>query len=296
MTIALNVVITVAQVIGGLVSGSLSLLSDALHNASDVLALVISWVAQRLSKRPYSERHTFGFKRAEIIAAVINTASLLAISALLVIEAVQRLGEPVAIDAGWVIALAGLGILVNGGSMLLLARGADENMNLRSAYLHMLADTLTSVAVLIGGVLMWLWQIWWIDSLLSIGIAVYLVYASWGLLVQTLRVLMQFTPPELELAEIEAAVCALPEVDNLHHVHAWQLNDSEIHFEAHVELANDLRLSEVQRVLREIEALLGERFGVNHVLLQPEFGAGHDTSLVAGEDVCAASNGCGHSH
>jgi len=293
IAILLNLAITAAQAVGGVLSGSLSLLSDALHNASDTLSLGISWIAAKLARRAYSERHTFGFRRAEIIAAAINTASLLAISALLVVEAIDRLGEPVAIEAGWVMALALAGIAVNGGSMLALSAGMRGNMNLRAAWLHLLADLLTSVAVLIGGALMYFWQLWWVDSLLSIAIACYLVYASWGLLMQTLRVLMQFTPAQLELAEVEAAVCALPQVENLHHVHAWQLDDRQIHFEAHLQLAEDLRLSQVGPLLERVRDLLAERFGIGHVLLQPEYAADHASALVADETDCAVSHAHG---
>ena len=219
VSILLNVLITVAQVIGGLISGSLSLLSDALHNFSDVLSLIISYIADLLTKRRSTVRETFGYRRAEILAAMINAATLLGIAVLLVKEAVLRLQHPEPVESVWVIALAGLSILVNGGSVLLLKHEAEDNMNIRSAYLHLFTDMLTSVAVLIGGVGMHFYNLFWIDSVLSILISIYLVYSSWGLFLQTLRVLMQFTPPNVDCHAINEAIRDFPSIKNIHHIH-----------------------------------------------------------------------------
>jgi len=164
ISILLNIIITVSQVAGGLVSGSLSLLSDALHNFSDVLSLVVSYIATILSKKQASNNKTFGYKRAEIIAAFVNAATLIIVAVILIKEAVERFYNPQEIESDLVIWLSLLGIIANGFSVLLLKKDASSNMNMKSAYLHLLTDMMASVAVLIGGLLMKFYQMYWVDA------------------------------------------------------------------------------------------------------------------------------------
>ncbi|NOU59106.1 cation diffusion facilitator family transporter [Marinifilum caeruleilacunae] len=284
IAILLNIAITVSQVVGGFISGSLALLSDALHNFSDVLALLISWFASKLSQRKQTARQTFGYKRAEILAALINAVSLIVIAFFLLKEAVIRLREPQEIQSGVVMILGGLSIVLNGLSVLLVMKDAKNNINMRSAYLHLLTDMVSSVAVVLGGLAMYLWEISWIDSILTIAIALYLVYSSWGLIVESVRIIMQFAPVHVNLEEIQEKVIAIEEVNNIHHVHVWQLDDKQINFEAHISFIQDLPLSEVNKVLHKIEHLLHDDFEINHVTLQPEInGYCKDDSLVKQE-------------
>lgn len=271
ISIVLNVVITLAQVIGGIISGSLALLSDALHNLSDVLSLLISYIANALARRKASPHRTFGYKRAEIIAAFVNSATLIIVAVFLIKEAIERFLNPESIGSGIVIALSILGILVNGFSVLLLRPDSRRNMNLRSAYLHLFTDMMASVAVLVGGILMYYFQWFWIDPLLTILIALYLVYMGYELLRQSTRVLMLFTPGTIEIQRIVEAICRLDRVKNVHHVHIWQLNEDEVHMEAHIDFTEDIHLSEFDRILDEIEELVYHEFGINHVNIQPEF-------------------------
>ena len=280
ISILLNLAITIAQVIGGLASGSLSLLSDALHNFSDVVALIISYIAEKLTKKNYTAAQTFGYKRAEIIAALINSVSLIIIAVALVREALLRINEPVSIESSLVMILAGFSILVNGGSVLMLKNDSKENMNMKSAYLHLLTDMITSIAVLAGGLAMYLWQIYWLDSLLSLLIAAYLIYSSLGLLLKTLKVLMQFVPAGLNLQIIQKKVSALTEIKNIHHLHIWQLDDQIIQLEAHVDFVDDLPLSAVQAIINEIRDRLKDKFAINHVTLQPGIDCCENTDLV----------------
>ncbi len=272
ISIFLNTLITIAQVVGGLISGSLSLLSDALHNFSDVLSLLISYIARVLSKREASVHRTFGYKRAEIIAAFVNSASLIVIALFLVVEAGKRIFEPREIESDLVIWLSLLGILVNGFSVLLLRKDSDVNMNMRSAYLHLLTDMMASVAVLIGGILMKYFAFYWVDPLLTIIIALYLIYMGYDLLKGAIRVLMLFTPETIEIQHIVDHLSALDRVENVHHVHIWQLNDDELHLEAHIDFFEDIRLSEFEEILETIQMEAREHFGITHVSIQPEFG------------------------
>ncbi|WP_054559903.1 cation diffusion facilitator family transporter [Croceitalea dokdonensis] len=272
ISIILNAFITLAQVIGGLVSGSLALLSDALHNFSDVLSLVISYMANVLSKRKASAKKTFGYKRAEVIAAFVNSATLMVVAVFLIIEAVERFYHPKDIGSDLVIWLSIIAILGNGFSVLLIKKDSDVNMNMKSAYLHLLTDMMASVAVLIGGLLMKFYQVFWIDPLLTLLIALYLVYMGYDLLKQSTKVLMLFTPKSVAVNDIVVAISNISLVKNVHHVHIWQLNEEEVHLEAHIDFLQDIRLSEFDRVLEQIEKLAYDEFGINHVNIQPEFG------------------------
>lgn len=270
IAIVLNIVITLAQVIGGFISGSLALMSDAMHNFSDVLALIISWFASKLSKKAQTPSQTYGYKRAEILAALINAVSLIIIAFFLFKEAIVRFSNPVELQTGLIMILGGLSIVLNGLSVLLVQQDAKNNMNMRSAYLHLLSDMISSIAVVLGGLAMYLWDVAWVDSVLSIGIALYLVYSSWGLVKESVRILMQFAPSKVNLEEINKELQNIPEVSNMHHVHVWQLDDKQINFEAHISFNVDLNLSRVNEILHQIEHLLDEKFDINHVTLQPE--------------------------
>ena len=271
ISIILNLLITVAQVIGGLLSGSLALLSDALHNFSDVLSLAVSYIADKYSRKEASINKTFGYKRAEIIAAFVNASTLLIVAIYLIYEAVLRFISPEEIESGLVIWLAVLGILVNGFSVLLLKKNSKENMNMRSAYLHLFTDMSASVAVLIGGLLMKYYGWFWVDSLLTVIIAVYLLIMGYDLLKSSFRVLMLFTPEDIDLLNLEQAINAHPEIKNVHHVHIWQLNEQEIHLEAHMDFHRNISLSEFDEILESIEQMLHTQYGINHVNIQPEF-------------------------
>ncbi|WP_298478301.1 cation diffusion facilitator family transporter [uncultured Maribacter sp.] len=271
-SIFLNILITVAQIIGGFISGSLSLLSDALHNFSDVLSLVVSYAANRLSKKKASNHKTFGYKRAEIMAAFVNAAALIVVAIILIKEAIERFMFPQEVESNLVIWLSLFGILANGLSVFLLKKDADSNMNMRSAYLHLLTDMLASFAVLIGGLLMKYFQMYWVDPFLTFAIALYLIYMGYDLLIDSTKVLMLFTPDTIKINEIVNVVNKIPSVKNVHHVHIWQLNEDEVHLEAHIDFNQNIKLSEFDTILEQIEEELYHNYGINHVNIQPEFG------------------------
>ena len=272
ISILLNIGITVAQVIGGILSGSLALLSDALHNFSDVLSLVVSYVANKLTKKKASFHKTFGYKRAEILAAFINASTLIIVAVLLIIEAINRFKNPQEIESNLVIWLSVIAILGNGFSVLLLKKDAEANMNMKSAYLHLFTDMMASVAVLIGGLLMKYYQIFWVDSVLTFIIALYLIWMGYDLLKTSTKVLMLFTPDAIPIKKIVNEINAFESIKNVHHVHVWQLNEDEIHLEAHIDFNQDITLSQFDTILHEIEDLVFKKYDINHVNIQPEFG------------------------
>ena len=280
ISIFLNILITAAQVVGGVISGSLALLSDALHNFSDVISLVVSYVANKLAKKKASLQKTFGYKRAEILAAFINASTLIIVAVLLIIEAIERFQNPQEIESGLVIWLSGIAILGNGFSVLLLKKDSEANRNLKSAYLHLLTDMMASVAVLIGGLLMKFYNVFWVDSVLTFLIAIYLIWMGYDLLKSSTKVLMLFTPEDIPIDKIVAEINNLEGIKNTHHIHVWQLNEEEIHFEAHIDFEKDIQLSEFDDILHEIEEILFHKFEINHVNIQPEFGKCDDKDVI----------------
>ncbi len=283
-SIILNLLLTIAQLIGGIVSGSLALISDTLHNFSDVVSLSISYIANKLIRKEASYKRTFGYKRAEIMAAFINSSTIVVVAVYLVYEAIHRFIAPQEIGSDIVIWMALLGIVVDGFSMILLKRDADKNMNMKSAYIHMLSDLASSVAVLIGGLLMKFYEIWWIDGVLTLVIAFYLIYVGYDLLKKSFKVLMLYTPEDVKVEEITKKVNSLPGIKSMHHIHIWQLNEDEVHLEAHLEFNEDVKISEFDRLLLELEELLHHDFGINHITIQPEFQKEEDSKAVIVQD------------
>ncbi|RMF00425.1 MAG: cation transporter [Chloroflexi bacterium] len=269
IVVALNLTITIAEVIGGLVSGSLSLISDAMHNLSDAVAVVVAWIAIRLNSRPRNDHYTFGLKRAQLVAAIFNAGVLVAISLYLFVEAWRRFIHPEPVSGGIMTIVAGIGLAANILGTWLLARGSKENMNLRAAYLHLFSDAISSIGVILGGLAIIFFNITWIDPLLTVLIGLYVLRESLLILWRSLEIILEATPPGLSLPDIREAVLAQPGVEGLHHVHLWQVDEHDIHFEAHIELA-DQPLSKTTPIRESIEKMLHNRFDIEHTTLQIE--------------------------
>ena len=279
ITLMLNLLITIAEVIGGMLSGSLALISDALHNFSDGVAIVISYIAIRLNQKPRSEHYTFGLKRAQVIAAIINAGVLVIISLYLFVESYKRFVNPEPIEAQLMIVVAGIGLLANTVGTLLLRAGAKNNMNIRSAYLHLLSDAVSSVGVVIGGLAIHFWSVYWIDPLLTVLISIYILKESYHILKEALDIVLMASPVSIPLEAINSEITAVDGVINLHHVHLWQMDEHHIHFEAHVDIS-DCLVSETGSLLQEITDTLHDKFEINHVTLQFECGSCEMTELI----------------
>lgn len=278
-SVVLNLAITIAQLAGGIISGSMALLSDALHNFSDVLSLSISYIANRLAQKKYTTRHTFGYQRAEILAAFINSSTLIGIAVFLGVEAFEHLLNPHAIKSLVVIWLAVASIVVNGASVLLIQSGAKENINIKSAYLHLFTDMLTSVAVLVGGLFMKYAGLYWIDGLITLLIAVYLIYSSWSLFRESVNIIMLFSPTDIDVRELTAEIESIEGIKNLHHLHLWKLTDHKINMEAHVDLVKNQPISNFEKQLEQIQNISHE-MGISHVTIQPEFSVNDNKELI----------------
>lgn len=271
LAIALNGLIALAEVLGGILSGSLALLSDALHNVSDLLSLGISYGALRLSRRNGTTHRTFGLKRAEILAAFLNSSLLISLSLFLFREAYLRFSHPSPIKGGMMLVVAFFGLLANLMAMKVLQGESHGSLNIRSAYLHLLGDTLSSVAVVGGALILMVRPLFWLDPLLTFLIALFILKEAVVLLKESTEILPQTVPQDLDLERVRNRVEEHPEIALLHHVHAWSLVDGEIHFEGHLAFRNNLPLREADQVRGEIEELLKREFGVSHVTLQSEY-------------------------
>jgi len=276
----LNTVIAIVEFAGGILSGSLALFSDALHNLSDAFATFIAYMAILIGKRDADPKRTFGYKRIEILAALINAVILIVISVYLLKEAWLRWNNPEPINSMIMLVVAMVGLLANVYAMIILKKDAGRSINVKAAYIHLIGDSLSSVVVIIGGVLISLFKIYWIDPLITLFISLYIIRSGYLILKEAVNILMQSTPDHLDLAAIKNQVELIPEVLNIHHMHAWMLTDREVHMEAHVELNSDLALSQVKTIQHDIELLLKLKFKVHHVTLQFEYLTNHAPSLI----------------
>ncbi|WP_159516960.1 cation diffusion facilitator family transporter [Sunxiuqinia indica] len=270
ITIILNVVITLAQIVGGIISGSLALISDALHNLSDGFAVALAYIADRLGNKEKTSKSTFGYKRAEILAAFINALILIAISFYLMVEAVKRYIDPQVIDFRWMLWLGLLGVVANGFSVFLLHGDQHHSLNIKAAYLHLMGDALTSLAVIAGAICIWQWDWYWIDPTVTLLISFYLLFHTYKLLKESTEILMQFAPPNILPDEVAKRLSKHQLVSKTYHVHIWRLTDKTVHFEAHVVLTNDQKISETKLLNEDLVKILKEEFNIQHITLQFE--------------------------
>ena len=276
----LNFITTIVQVVGGLLSGSLALLSDALHNFSDAIALAISVVAVRLSKRKNTEAQTFGYKRAEILAALFNACTLVVVSFFLFKEAIARFIHPHPVNSLLMFAVAVVGLTANIVSVFLLKAHAHADMNVRAAYIHLFSDFLSSIAVIIGACMIFISKTYWIDPVLTILIGVYVLREGYKIIEESTHILMQHVPKGISLRDIQSQIESIDGVKDIHHAHLWAVTERDIFFEAHINVSRDIQVSETCILVKQIEDMLNERFKVTHVTLQLEFNSCKGISLV----------------
>ncbi len=276
----LNFATTLAQALGGLFSGSLSLISDALHNLSDSAAMMVSFFALRLSRRKSNVAQTFGYKRAEILAALFNACTLVVVSIFLFKEAVVRFVSPSPVNSPLMLSVAVVGLLANIVSVFLLKEHAHSDLNVKGAYLHLFSDFLSSVAVIIGAVAIFIWKAYWIDPVLTVLIGVYVLRQGYLVFDESIHILMQHVPRGLDLKLVQAEIENIPGVKDLHHAHLWAVAPGNIHFEAHINVSFDMPVSQTCRLMNQVEEVLKARFRINHVTLQMEFDSCKGVTLV----------------
>ncbi len=286
-TLVLNFVIPVTQVIGGIYAGSVALISDATHNFSDFTAILISYIAYRIGKKGATPRATFGYRRAEVLAALMNVVLLLGAVLFILYEAYKRFRNPEPISGSIVMWLAGVGIVGNGFSAWLLYKDSRHSLNIRGAFLHMMGDLLTSVVVFINGFVLLFKPWYWLDPLLSVLIVLFIVKNCWSILKEAGNVLMDATPKGLDIEEVMHFLEKIPGVRGAHYIHAWNVSSDSIAFSCHIEV-DDQMLSETQVLAERIRQELLEQYGIDHTVLQFETSPCGNGGLLC-EMSCSAS-------
>jgi len=265
--IAINVLLTVAQIIGGVLSGSLSLIADALHNLSDAISLLIALIARKISIKEYDDSMTFGYKRAETIAAFTNLITLVLVGFYLIYEALWRLNEPQIIEGWMVVMVAGIALVIDIATALLTYSVSQNSMNIRVAFLHNVSDALASLAVMIAGSLIILYEWYWVDTLLTLLIATYVLYQAYVTLPEVINILMQGTPKNIKTVDVLELIESIEGVESLHHLHLWQLDEHHNALEAHVVLED---IHSFEAIKKEIKLQLKEKFHILHSSLEFE--------------------------
>ncbi|MCV6587267.1 MAG: cation diffusion facilitator family transporter [Marinibacterium sp.] len=270
--ILVNIALTLAQIIGGVLSGSLALIADALHNLSDAIALVIAFAARRIARRPVDPAMTYGYGRAEPVAALINYTTLIVVAIYLMVEAVGRMFAPEPID-GWIVVwIAAIALVIDLVTAALTWSMARDSMNIRAAFLHNVADALGSVGVIVAGALV-IWFDWvWVDPVVTLMISVYILAHVWSEIGGVIRLLMLGSPPELDTGAVIDALRSTPGVADIHHVHLWQMQEREPALQAHVVLEPG-RWSDADAIKADLKAMLSARFDIAHSTLELECAA-----------------------
>lgn len=266
--VVLDAVITLSEFIGGVASGSLSLVSDAFHNLSDTLAIIFSYGAQKMAQKEANEKHTYGYQRLEILSAFINSFILIILSLFLAVEAFKRFNSPEKINSHLMLIVAVIGLLANLFSTLLLRQEADESLNIKSSYLHLLSDTLSSISVIIGAVLIRFFGIYWIDPVITLIISIYILLEAIIVIKKAAAILIQ-SAPTIDYEKMEQEIKAIEGVKDVHHVHIWQYSEKIIIFDGHIDFEDQL-LSEIEKAYPRITSLLKLKYGITHVTIQAE--------------------------
>ncbi len=269
LAVVVNIVLTVVQVVGGLLSGSLSLLADALHNFSDAGALAIAAVAARIAKIPPNQRMTYGYKRAEILGALINSTTLVIVGLYLLYEAVNRYFDQNPIDGWTVVWVATIALVIDVFTALLTFSGSKDSVNIKAAFIHNVSDAAASVVVIISGILIINYQIYVIDLVATVLISIYVLYQAFVLIKQCILVLMQSTPAHLNIDEIKKSIESVNLIKEAHHIHVWQLDDKKVLLEGHV-VVDENDLSALEEIKSKIRATLREKFSIDHSTLEIE--------------------------
>ncbi|HET7274807.1 MAG TPA: cation diffusion facilitator family transporter [Longimicrobiaceae bacterium] len=267
LVLVLVVVYMIAEVIGGLLTNSLALLADAAHMLSDAAALALSLFAMWVARKPATPSHTYGFYRTEILAALVNGATLVAISIFVFVEAFQRIGEPPEVQGSLMMVIAVGGLFINLIGLKVLHGGKSESLNVHGAWLHVLTDALGSVGAIVAGALIWAFGWNWADPVASIIIGVLVLYSSWSLLRETGSVLMEGAPGDLDVDEIRSAIWQIDRVESVHDLHVWTITSGMVALSAHVTTRDPPTDGSL---LAEIRRVLHDSFGIHHVTVQIE--------------------------
>ncbi|MDN2564637.1 cation diffusion facilitator family transporter [Aquibium sp. A9E412] len=269
LAIVVNLGLTLAQIVGGLVAGSLALIADAIHNFSDAASLMIAFGARRIARRPSDRSMTFGYGRVEVVAALINYTTLIVIGLYLLYEAALRFVDPQGVDGWLVIIIAGIALVVDAATALLTYALSKQSVNIRAAFLHNVADALGSVAVIVAGTLILLYDWRLVDPLVTVMIAGYILWQSFREIGPVIRILMLGSPPDIAADKVVAAIRGVAGVHAVHHAHLWQMDEHENALDAHL-VIEEGAWRDADDVKARTKALLAREFGIGHSTLEME--------------------------
>lgn len=269
LVIFLNVLITVTEYIGGTIAGSLALISDAGHNLSDVLSLMLGYAGEKVSEREPDKRFSFGLKRFEVIIALVNALSLLGIGIYIVYEAVTRFLHPVPVDIRVMLPVAAIGLAGNLGSMLLLLRNRRSTLNMKAAFLHLLFDTLSSIAVIGAGIVLYLTGLVLVDLVISLVIVMMIVGSSLGIIRESLRIFLQGTPSNIDTDEVYRDIAGVDRVKSVHGLHIWSISSTEVFLSCHICVDGGGTI-DTDSIIQKVNLLLEEKFNILHTTIQIE--------------------------
>lgn len=267
LAVAVNILLTAVQIIAGVISGSLALIADAIHNLSDALSLIIAFLARKIGRRPADARMTFGYGRAEVVAALVNYTTLIVVALYLAAQGVERLFNPAAVEGWIVVVVASVALVIDTITALLVMRMARDSMNIRAAFLHNVADALGSVAVIVGGTLILLYDWRLVDPLITLLISGYILWHAGREVGPVVRVLMLGAPQDTDLNDVVAGLRAIKGVEDLHHLHLWRMQEHETALEAHIVIGEG---ADAQAIKTRIKTHLTERFSIRHSTLEFE--------------------------
>jgi len=276
--IAINIVFIIFEALFGFLSNSMALIADAGHNLSDVLALVFSWIAINLSQRKATLRYTYGLRRSTILVSLLNTIILLVAVAFIVYETVDRLRNPVKIDAGNVIIVAAVGIVINGFTAWLFLKDQKRDLNIRSAFVHFIADTLVSLGVVVTGIIVAFTGIEWFDPAISFVIVGVILYSSYHLLIDSVNLALDAVPDHIDLQDVKQYLESVPEVTDVHDLHIWALSTTETALTVHLKTVTRTDTAFITGIQQQLQ----ERYGIGHATIQVEYGE----TAGAVENVC----------
>ncbi|MFH2104542.1 MAG: cation diffusion facilitator family transporter [Chloroflexota bacterium] len=269
LSLVITLVFVVVEIITGLMSNSLALLTDAAHNFTDVLALGLSWFALQLAQRPSHSGKTFGYHRAGILVALFNSTTLVLIALGIFYEAYRRFLSPPEVEAGLMVIVAVIAVIVNVVTALLIRRGSEHDLNIRAAFLHLMGDVLSTTGAVVAGVVILFTGAFWVDPLVSVFIGLLILWNAWGIIRESVDILMEATPADIDMEAMIGDIQAVPGVRGVHDLHVWAINQSLRTLSAHL-LTDDLPVSAGVSIQAAVTKMLREKHGVSHATLQLE--------------------------
>lgn len=268
-SVLFNFIITLSEILGGIFSHSLALISDSLHNLNDTMAILLSYIARKISKRPKDEKRTYGYKRVEILAAFTNTLFLFAVAIFLIVESIKKFYKPEIIDGKLMLIISIIGLIGNLITAVLLFKESKENLNVKATFVHIASDTLSSIMIIIGAIFIYKYNWYILDPIFTMLISAYILFEGYHILKESTNILIQGTPDSMELNKIKEELEKFNYVEDAHHIHVWTTDGQDKYLECHISLKEHENYN-LDEYLKELNHILNEKFGITHTTIQFE--------------------------